>query len=405
MEAGLPLCLQITPRGDVNICPLSKSVTKSFSEDVPANNTIWILGDSLLTNASSHYNQFKKKNLPRDGTLYMENLYAIRIVSSGIYTAEQAKNIPSILLNSIVDTLNVKAKVPHSIVILINDQRFWNNGDLLTYHQMERIINRFFKEIRRIIEDRNLSLPPRAVNWDYPRIFISKALPLPNNMTKPYPKGFKANRRKYNKLIQRGEIQHNYRSINFAEFTGENANALFSNDGSISTQGYTYLWSAISDAIHKADNFDRIMINKAKAKQLAAEISVTLSEISNMKKCTDVSDISDIEELKGETCDIQHKSVKRSLCPDFERSSLQAQRQVVSQMSPASNVSEYFTAANKNNINRHDIPWQCGNPPYFHPKSTRPGQGFHHKPNFRKKRRINHNWRNNGWRQNNNNNY
>lgn len=168
-----------------------------ITDNVPANNTIWVLGDALLKEAAGHYSYFKKKKGEQKSAdlqpLYMESMYAIRMVMSGIYTAKQAKNIPSIILNSLEDTLNVKAKVPHTLVILINNSRFWNDADLLQY-QMDRILKRFFKEIARIIEDRNLSLPPRAVNWDYPRIFITKALPLPNNMSKPYPKGFKANR-------------------------------------------------------------------------------------------------------------------------------------------------------------------------------------------------------------------
>lgn len=98
-----------------------------FADDVPANNTIWVIGDALLTEAAGHYNIFKrKKGDKKDSTsdshiLYMESMYAIRLIPSGIYTAQQAHNMPNLLLNSLVDTLNVKAKVPHTLVIIIND--------------------------------------------------------------------------------------------------------------------------------------------------------------------------------------------------------------------------------------------------------------------------------------------
>lgn len=333
---------------------------------MPANNTIWIIGDSLLTGASGHYTQFKRKKgdvkdrtaTCLDQTLYMETMYVTKMVPTGMYTAQQAKNMPNIILNNLVDTMNLKAKVPHSMIIIINDHRFWNNTDLLTY-QMERIITRFFKEIRRIVEARNLSLPPRAVNWDYPRLFITRALPLPNNMTKPYPKGFKANRRRYNRILTRGETNLNYRSINLADFTCENQNNLFAPDGSLTQDGFRSLWRSISDAVHKADNQDRILLNKARAKQLAAQIPVTSSEAKAITTSQNVSDISDIESLDGEVMEstqITYKSkpTKRSLVTDFNRPTQQYTNNQIDD-SPTSQVSEYFTV-------QHRKPW--GNQPH-----------------------------------------
>lgn len=210
-----------------------------------------------MTAAAAYYNNYKKKRdkscAENSEQLYMENMYATKLISPGLYTSHQATNIPNIILNNLVDTLNLKAKVPHTIVIIINDHRFWNNTDLLS-HQMERILNRLIKEVKRIAEARNLSLPPRAVNWDYPRIFLTKALPLPNHMSKPYPKGFKPNRRRYNRLISRAQDEQGYRAINLSDFNCENTNNLFTTDGSLSHLGYGSLWRSISDAIHKADN-------------------------------------------------------------------------------------------------------------------------------------------------------
>lgn len=328
-----------------------------ITDDVPANNTIWILGDSLLTDAANHYHQFKKrKGEPKDAgiadmqALYMESMYALRLVSPGIYTSHQAKNIPNIILNSLVDTLNVKAKVPHTIVIIVNDHRFWNNADLLTY-QMDRLIMKFFKEIGRIIENRNLSLPPKAVNWDYPRLFITRALPLPNNMTRPYPRGFKANRRRYNRLLQRGEQQYNYKTINLTDFTCENSNKLFAPDGSITKFGYKQLWIGISDAIHKADNLDRILLNKAKAKKLALQTTLTSSEIADAQAIHSSSDLSDIEPLMMAEQEAvkKRKPAKRALINDFPVHGATSTTSTRTQQndSPASAVSEYYTVQHK----------------------------------------------------------
>lgn len=350
-----------------------------ITDDVPANNTIWIMGDTLLTDAAGSYNSFKKrKGDPVSGrfqdvqTLYMENMYAIRLVSPGLYTAQQARNIPKVILNNLVDTLNVKAKVPHSLVILINDPRFWNNNDLLQF-QMERIIGRFIKEIRRVIEARNLSLPPRAVNWDYPRIFLTKALPLPNNMTKPYPKGFKSNRRRYNKLIQRGEIHHNYTAINLTGFTSENDNKHFASDGTITAKGYRNLWSVISDAIHRADNQDRINLNKVKAKQFAAQAALTSQDTEH--KADD--DISDIESLPSDFEDNNYPNTtryqdrhemskpptKRSLINEFDGATVLSKKQ-------RATVPETVERENYSGNNRKITGWQS----QHHHKGQ---QGFH----------------------------
>lgn len=366
-----------------------------FLDDVPANNTIWILGDALLTDAAGHYNAFKRKKgdttTSEFQTLYIENMYAIRIVSSGVYTAKQAQNMPNIILNSLVDTLNMKAKVPHTLVIVLNDLRFWNNSDLITY-QIERIIKRFVKELRRIVEARNLSLPPRAVNWDYPRIFLTKPLPLPDNMMKPYPKGFRANRKEYIKLLQQLEIELNFKTINFSEFTCENQNKLLAaTDGSLTTLGYKNFWITMSDAIHKADNQDRITLNKAKAKLLAAQISITQTEMKelhgNEDNLSDIDIIPDEDESTDGERVTQHHT-KRALIDEFNKSgdSWKQRHDNNKTMSgahstPQSAISEYYTV--QGNQRRHH--------------NTGPGRGRMHHPPFKGKKGFN---RKNNWRLN-----
>lgn len=342
-------------------------ISNHFVDDVPANNAIWFIGDSLLTDAAGYYSHFKRKKCDgregaaagQDQILYMESMYSTKMVPTGIYTAHQAKNMPNIILNNLVDTLNIKAKVPHSIVIVINDHRFWNNTDLLTY-QMDRIVNRFFKEIRRIVEARNLSLPPRAVNWDYPRLFITRALPLPNNMSKPYPKGFKANRRRYNRVLTRSECDLNYRSINLAEFTCDNLNGLFSHDGSLTQAGYKSFWMSISDAVHKADNSDHILMNKIRAKQIASQISLTSSDVQNAATNRNTSDISDVETMDNTSTQgpspqnkQNEKSAKRKLLKEFNKQRPRSQDNKNSPMSESSEISEYFTSHHRTSWSNH----------------------------------------------------
>lgn len=353
----------------------------------------------MLTDAAMHYNALKKtKDQISEGMhqWYMETMYSIRLIPPGLYTALQAKNLPNVILNALVDTLNIKAKVPHTLIIVINDYKFWNDAELLTY-QMDRILYRFIKEIKRIAEARNTSLPPRAVNWEYPRLFITRALPLPNNMTKPYPKGFKPNRRRYNRLLQKGAEQNLFRTINFPEFTCDNENKLFKPDGSISYQGYTQFWITISDAVHKADNQDRINFNKMRAKQLSAQISLTKGDIHSSNE----EDLSDIEILPEEQKDQQSgklkQGTKRALLDDFDACK---EKKIITtkytDSSPDSTITEYYTS--------HKSTGQAGYNAQNHHKFHGKGKGKadininpgHHKySGHRGKRKLSHknNWR------------
>lgn len=363
---------------------------------MPANNTIWVIGDSLLTDASGHYNQFKKRKGEQLNSsteaqlLYIENMYAIRIISPGVCTSKQAKNMPNIVLNSLVETLNMKAKVPHTIVILVNDHRFWNDTNILNL-QMERILARFFREFWRIIEARNLSLPPKAVNWEYPRLFITKALPLPNHMTKQYPKAFKPNRRKYNKILLRGEEEHKYRTINLSDFTCENSNKLFNPDGTISHAGYRNIWRSISDAVHKADNQNRILLNKARAKQLSQTISVTNTEINQLNTVHNEDMLSDVESLPDSpqvraAAKVNSPIAKRALAREFDKINHGKHRRI-QDTSPSSTISEYYTTGSKNMLHQ-------GKQHYHHMG------GIGHKSNKykgNKRHQFKHNWRLHQW--------
>lgn len=63
-----------------------------------------------------------------DNRLYIDRHYAVRIISPGIYNHQ---NIPLVILENLVETLNHTAKVPHTIVLAMNDRKFWNDKVLL----------------------------------------------------------------------------------------------------------------------------------------------------------------------------------------------------------------------------------------------------------------------------------
>lgn len=135
---------------------------------------------------------------------------------------------------------------------------------------MGKIIKKFVKELKKITEIRNFALPEKAANWDNPRIFITKPLPLPNNMSTRYPPNFKSNRRRFTRLLQKGSGKDGYIAVNLDEFTCENKNNFFRRDGSISEDGFHYIWLALSEAVQLSDESHEKLIRKMKAKQLAA---------------------------------------------------------------------------------------------------------------------------------------
>lgn len=307
-----------------------------------------MIGDSLLTEASGHYSSIfmkKKGKHKSEDQLHIETMYALKCIPTGMYTAEQAKNMPKVLLDVLVEALNSHAKIPHTLIIVMNNHNFWNQSSDLLHFQMERIITKFIKEIRKIVELRNWSLPIKAVNWEYPRIFITKPLPMPNKL-EHYPKGFRPNRRRFNKLLLRGEATNRYKSINLAQFMCENENKLFDKKGRATEVGYKEFWIAVSDAVHKSDNNNRITNNKLKAKTLASQITLNQAELHEDNNST----YSDIETCTQPENTIQackrilprNKPIsKRSLLQDFNNCDQEPCH------SPAlSTISEYFTSMN-----------------------------------------------------------
>lgn len=246
--------------------------------NVPANKAIWVLGDRILNEAAGHYQKFKPKpgEILDDTSLYLERKYDLKRLTPGMYGHDISKplNVPAIIMENFVDALNlpVNEKVPDTIVILWNDHRFWND-ELFLQNNMSKILHKFIKEIRKISEIRNFALPEKAANWDNPRLFITRPLPMPNGFAK-YPPHFKSNRRKLLKLLHKSSKREGFTAVNFDEFSCDNKNGYFNSDGTIAEEGYNYIWMSISNKIQEADREKEKLCRKLKAKQLAGNNNV-----------------------------------------------------------------------------------------------------------------------------------
>lgn len=301
---------------------MTKNILSCYhTGNVPANKNIWVIGDKLLNEAAGHYQRFKPKpgEIVDDNTLYIERRYNLKRIPPGIYSYSKDLpfNAPELLISSFIDTLNEpsNAKLPDILLILWNDYRFWNNELLLKNH-MSKIIRKFIKELKKIAEIRNDALPEKAANWQNPRIFISNPLPLPNNMGH-YPMRFKANRRKFTRILQKGSAKDGYTIINFDDFTSENANKFFHQDGAISEEGFTYMWTTISDAIHTSDKKQEILSRKAKAKELAASFNIS---------SPDKSDLDGVWSMEQSEQNKPQENVRRCLSTQFDNESHKSQK-------------------------------------------------------------------------------
>lgn len=337
-----------------------------------------------MNGAAGHYQKFKPKpgETIDETTLYIERRYDLKRLPPGIYSYEKDKpfNAPALVLENFVDALNQPAnpKIPHTVVILWNDYRFWND-DILLQNHFGKILHKFFKELRKVVEIRNFALLEKAANWDNPRIFVSKPLPLPNGMAK-YPHNFKANRRKFLKLLHKSSKRDNFNLINFDQFSCENKNHFLNHDGSISDEGYNYLWLAISDKIQESDKKQETQKLRIKAKQLASTDTTSESPNHQSDEMDGIWDIDSTSKNQSNSTK-QSSPVRRSLKPAFDRSSNQNLQNQPEQSSNSSQARNRFIH-HKFKRPRGRGGGYCGPPPptFFPFNPFFPGMGYNQYP-------------------------
>lgn len=337
-----------------------------------------------------HYEKIKKSlkeqrvdtGLASDNRLYIDKHYAVKIAPPGIY---EHGNIPVVILDSLVDMLNTNAKIPHTIILVINDKNFWNNKMLLK-KEMAWILKKFFKEFHKIIDARKYALDHNAVNWDHPRIFITRPLPLPNNLPQPdYPPGFRSNRRKYNRILDKAQDTGKFSIMNLAAFTSQNKKGLFNTNGSISEKGYDQFWIELNDAIQKDDEQLRVLFNKLKAKQMAKAME---AELLTVDESDDDDLISDTEDKSSRQQNVQENKPKvksparRSLLKTFDK--LKPRETVNKQQSHSPSQSQPVRSAHRDHNRNPDVHHkpQKRFPGFFKPHRRYQdyNQYFHHYP-------------------------
>lgn len=350
-----------------------------FTDNVPANNNIWIVGDNLLREASGHFEKLRKDlksekgNSSEDNRIYLDKNYAIKIVSPGMYTGN---NIPLVILDSVVDTMNEIPKLPHTVIMVVNDRKFWNDKFLLKKH-METILSKFMKEFHKITDLRKYALDDKAVEWDQPRVFITRPLPLPNNLPKEsYPAGFRSNRRKYNRILDRVRKQGKFSIINLNGFTSQNKGNLFTESGSISEKGFQQFWIELSNAVQLDDDNVRIIARKIKAKQISSSIQAELMIADESD--SDSDNAKQLESPKSKVASKREVKIKTS------RKSLNFQSESPSPRKTKNHKQEKsHSPSHTDKRNRDNQFYHRNQPPHHPPMHQPPFPGF-----FRPQRRY-----------------
>lgn len=210
---------------------------------VPADHEIWVIGDKQMTFVSQHLEYWKEK-ARRDPH---ESLHILRWYDVKAFPPQSmSSNAVEVILSSLVGALNNRPKLPHTIVVMFGDTKFWCDSQTLKF-TMDTILIILVRELQRIVQERQKDLPLKAVGMD-PAIFFVKLNWKPDNALESvhsYPK----KRRTFNKLLDSIVRPRGGNTILLHEVNGSLDEQLFLNHGELSEKGYRQIWKSLSEAI------------------------------------------------------------------------------------------------------------------------------------------------------------
>lgn len=190
-------------------------------------------------------------------------------------------NALEVILSSLVGALNNRPKLPHTIIIMLGDIKFWCDHQSLQF-TMDSLLKVLIKEIKRIIQVRQRDLPVKAQSDD-PRLFAVKLNWKPEKAVDSvafYPK----KRRTFNKLLDSVVRPRGVSTILLHEINDQWDPDLFLGHGELSQKGYRQVWSSLSKAIHDFDTIGHqkkkvySVLNKFTAKPVEVESSIYSSD-------------------------------------------------------------------------------------------------------------------------------
>lgn len=216
---------------------------------MPANREIWVIGDKLMIFVSQHLEYWKEltRKDPHQA-LHILRWYDVKAFPP--HTT--SNNAVEVILNSLVGVLNNRPKLPHIIIVMLGDVKFWCDQQALKF-TMDTIIKSLIKEIKRVVETRQRDLPLKVIGPD-PPIFFVKLNWKPENALHSVPL-YPKQRRTFNKLLDSMVRPRGGNTITLHKINDKFDKDLFLGHGDLSEKGYRQIWKSLSEAIEDFENF------------------------------------------------------------------------------------------------------------------------------------------------------
>lgn len=265
----MSLCVGKTPLFTLCVFPLISGV-------IPANKTIWFLGDIFLTEAIAILTQLQNQNKDE---LYMYQAYDVKaFFPTKLCSDSFGKQIRS----QLYEAFSQCNKLPAVIILVTGNAKI---DDMVTspYHT-KRIWNALFTEIDRALKARKNDLPRKCYLNEEPRVFVTNVFPRFRSHCEKVDEGldsFRTKRRRLNNVLPQVSAKFDFDIIPINGIPTDKDEYFILSTGQLSSMGIQLFWSAVDKELKLADE-------KCKEKVKNKIIQAYLDDSEQMQKVHDM---------------------------------------------------------------------------------------------------------------------
>lgn len=203
-------------------------------------------------------------------------------------------NALEVILSSLIGALNNRPKLPHKLIVMLGDTKFWCDEQALLF-TMDTFITVLLQELKRVIMERQEQLPVKSAGVD-PAIFMVKLCWKPDNALDSVPQ-YPRKRCMFNKLLDEIVRPRGVRTVILHEINTTLDKNLFLNHGDLSEKGYRQIWKSLSEAVN---DFDVRGHQQKKTFNVMVKLTAHNSEVDSLPLvCEEDDDIANQELRTG----------------------------------------------------------------------------------------------------------
>lgn len=214
-----------------------------------ANEEIWIVGDSLLTQVAGAYYDMKHAK----HQLYLWDNYDVHV-----YTMAEGNYLMK-LQSGMIEGLMRRPRLPSKIVAILSDNPY-KSETVFYFKAMERVIKWICGMIVSSIKKRKEQLPHKAIKYGLPKIFVTKPLLFKDKQQdflldaetgyrkEPLP----SKTRKFGILVDKIVNSYAIQAIDL-KFDDTDSSLYNTSKTQLTTDGCQLFWMALSDEIRALD--------------------------------------------------------------------------------------------------------------------------------------------------------